>query len=512
MIYEPESNSIEADVLNAPEVTVATSMGFSMRRSIMANRLAYTFEEPLEAGTQITVSEGPVFAEVFTPSTFEYVGFNRSTGVVTAIAKGPANSGRITTSYGVDETVMLGWDGTHKTFEFTLPNVPEGAFEFVLYIDQSHYTYTAEAAPAGELTSIQYNAITNQVWVTATGTDEAEATTSTGITATLNLSTGGTFFNIGQTPLAPGATITVTSIDDELTYTVPQPEAFEDFEIVGNLVSVGNARSEVGFFLNDMFIISKEPDETGHVEHLYSNASSEGLKITVKSIDATQVTNFVVPADPNKDAMYTTRMTLKADGQQGHRQNVQPGDTAYLVITPTGLVTNKQVRLDLNLQNSAATLAGPSTVTLVPGQETVVAINVVEATAPYAFVGVSVVDPVTSAYLATSRPMNIPEVEVVPTAITVSPTAGHADVNGIVINYTFDQTPYSAKSVSAVCSNPGVTATDFSPATDEIEDGNIYLKFDEAQIADLEVLEIDITIDGLTATSSITFHKAGAET
>lgn len=510
-MYEPESNSIEADVLNAPEVTVATSMGFSMRRSIMANRLAYTFEEPLEAGTQIIVSEGPAFAEVYTPSTFEYIGFDRVTGVVTATAKGPAATARITTTYGVDETVMLSWNGTNKTFEYTLTDIPDGAFDFVLYIDQSHYTYQIPAKPAGKIDKIQYDILTSQAWINATSTGEAEAVTSTGKSATLDLLDGGDWFIVGQPPLEAGDTITVTSIDDELTYTVPTPVAFDSVVVDDKKVTVTGATTSVGFFFNDTLYATKYPDGDGKVEHTFASSPVEGDRITVKASDNTKIGNYVEPADPNKNALYDVRMTLRADGKSGHRANVAVGDTAYMVITPKNLVTNKQVRLDLNLQMATATIVGGNLVTLVPGEEKIVAITVDTATSEYSFIGVSVMDPKSGGYLVTSRQMFTRPVPVVPTGFTVNPENGHGDAEtGLVINYLFNETPYSGKSVVATANHAGVTAVDYILETNQIDEGNIYVKFDPAQLNDLDVVEVTITIDGMTAVSSITYHEASA--
>ena len=209
--------------------------------------------------------------------------------------------------------------------------------------------------------------------------------------------------------------------------------------------------------------------------------------------------------DVNADADYNLRLTFAEDGQDVHRAYANPGDIVYAVIETTGLVAPQAVKLELNLNNAVASIDGQSTITLQPGVDTIVPILIESSTSATSLATLLV--KIGTNVVGASRGITVAPTAVVPTAIILNPQDGNIGGGELGLSYSFDVENYSGHSVVATCSNPGVTFDTFNPAENRDYEGTIFVKFNAATIEDLDVLDIDVTIDRLSKTTSLTYHR-----
>jgi hypothetical protein len=236
-------------------------------------------------------------------------------------------------------------------------------------------------------------------------------------------------------------------------------------------------------------------------------ADGTAFKITI-NVDGVETSFDTVykKTDLNANASYKVRMTFAEDGQDVHRAYANPGDIVYAVIESTGLVEAQAVDLEMNLNNAVASIDGESTITLQPGVEAIVPILIESSTSATSLATLLV--KIGADVVSASRGVTVAPVAIVPTAITLNPQDGNIGGPMLGLTYSFDVQNYSGHSVVATCTNPGVTFDTFNPAENRDFEGTIFVKFDEAVIEDLAVLDIVVTIDGLTKTTSMTYHRS----
>lgn len=231
------------------------------------------------------------------------------------------------------------------------------------------------------------------------------------------------------------------------------------------------------------------------------------LKITF-TIDGVKTTFDTVfkKTNVNANADYSVRLTFAEDGQDVHRAYANPGDIIYAVIENTGLVEAQAVNLELELHDAVASIEGPTTITLQPGVDAIVPILIESSTSATSLASLLV--KIGADVVAPSRGVTVAPVAVVPTEIILNPQDGHIGGAILGLTYSFDVEKYSGHNVKATCSNPGVTFDTFNPAEGRDYEGTIMVLFDHNQIADNEVLNIVVEIDGLTKTTAMTYHQS----
>lgn len=235
-------------------------------------------------------------------------------------------------------------------------------------------------------------------------------------------------------------------------------------------------------------------------------ADNTPLTITIQ-VDGVEVSFDTVykKTDLNAAATYDVRLNFAEDGQDVHRAFANPGDILYATIDTENLVEPQSVNLELELTDAVASIDGEATIVLQPGVPAVVAILIESASSENSSVGLLVKKG--AAIVSGSRGVKVPQVAVVPTEIILNPQDGHIGGAVLGLTYSFDVSNYSGHSVVATCSNPGVTFDTFNLEENRDYEGTIYVKFDSTKIADNEVLNIVVEIDGLTKTTAMTYHQ-----
>ena len=206
----------------------------------------------------------------------------------------------------------------------------------------------------------------------------------------------------------------------------------------------------------------------------------------------------------NVGANYEARLTFAEDGLDVHRGVANPGDVVYAAISAEGLTYNQNIALELSLDGAVATLNTANPIRLIPGQLTVVPIQVTSASKADATM--TVLMKKDGAVVGVSRSIAVAQVAVVPTEIILNPQDGHIGGTSMGLSYSFDVPNYSAHNLTVSTNQAGVTFETFSPENNLVEEGTIHVGFDQSKIPDLTVINIVVSIDGLTKTTAMTYH------